>query len=86
MATVGQYLVQLQQAGGKMAGQMGVDVTRSMKSDRVVARATLGLLAVLIKLLVDKGVITDADLLTAYGAAGGGSYTPEPDEPPPAPP
>lgn len=83
MATVKQYLVQLRQRQDAIARKFGADVSRAGKSARVLNLSLLCLLAVLIKTLVDKGVLTDAELVATLDAARDDAYPDEPVEPPP---
>lgn len=85
MATIKQYVTQLRGRQEVIARKLGCDITRSGKSDRVQQLADLVLLAVLIKTLVDKGVITDAELIATLNAARDDAYDDEPIEPPPEP-
>lgn len=82
MATVKQYIAALQDRQIVIARKFGVDVTRSDMQARVLNLALLCLLAVLIKALVDKGVITDAELTATLNAARDDAYPREPAEPP----
>lgn len=78
MATVRQYQQKLWKYGTFVCVKMGVDPDGSDKTTRVMTKATLTLMAVILKLIVDKGLITDGELDAAYIAAGNDLY---PDEP-----
>lgn len=82
MTTLKVYSGWLSQAAAAAARKMGFVVALADKESRVQARVTIGLIAGLVKLLVDKGVITDLEVQTLLAAYGGDSYTPEPNEPP----
>jgi hypothetical protein len=87
MATLAQYNNALKQSSAAVARKMGVHFAGADMQTRVMVRVILGMFATLIKLLVDKGVLTDAEIQTAFDAAAGTAYTPEPsvpDEPVPA--
>jgi hypothetical protein len=68
-------------ASAAVARKMGINVAGSSKEARVQARITIGLIAGLVKLLVDKGVLTDAEVQALLGGYGGDTYAPEPAEP-----
>jgi hypothetical protein len=57
---------------------MGVSFAGTDKQTRVIVRVTLGMFATLIKLLVDKGLLTDAEVQTALTGAAVVGYTDEP--------
>jgi hypothetical protein len=82
ITTVQQYTNALKQSSAAVARKMGVHFAGSDMPTRVMIRVILGLFATLIKLLVDKGVITDAEVQAALTAATGDVYTEEPAEPP----
>lgn len=81
MTTIPTYTNWLKQATAAVADKMGVGFSGSDKGTRVLVRVVLGLFATLIKLLVDKGVLTDAEVQTALADAAGTAYTHEPIEP-----
>jgi hypothetical protein len=89
MATTRQVWDGLRAARNTIAARMGVDVTTSSKEVRAMGNANLAAVAVLAKTLIDKGLITGADLqATAAGATGGAdgsSWDDEPVNPPPVP-
>lgn len=82
MATVKQYVTQLRTAQRQIANKLGVDVTQTDRQTRVIIRTILALLAVVIKVLVDQGVITDGQLQTAYQQAMDDTWPAEPEQPP----
>lgn len=83
MATVKQYVQQVRDAQRAIARKFGCDVYATDKQTRVAILSVLCLLAVLIKTLVDKGLITDAELKATLDAAAADAYPDEPTEPPP---
>lgn len=78
MATVKQYVSALSNRQQVIAAKYGSDVTSAPKPARVLNKSLLVLLAVLVKTLVDKGVITDADLNATLDAARDDTYDDEP--------
>ena len=82
MATVKQYMQILRDRQAVIANKFGADVTRIDKQSRVLNLALLALLAVLIKTLVDKGVVTDAELTATLNTARDDAYAGEPAAPP----
>lgn len=81
MASAKQYLVQLKQVLQAVAFKMGHDLTETQKSDRVLVNS-LGLtVAVLMKLLVDKGIVTNAELSAAFDFVRDDGYDDEPSLP-----
>lgn len=88
MATTRQYFNALRTTRNAFALKMGVDVTQSTKEVRAVAGGTLACLAVILKLLVDKGLVSDAELQAAQTAAlgaDGSTWDDEPLQPPATP-
>lgn len=85
MATVKQYVQQMLDRERVIARKFGVDLSQADKQTRVLNLAFLALLAVVVKTLVDKGVITDADLTATLNAARDDTYEDQPIEPPPTP-
>lgn len=82
MATVKQYVTVLQQREFVIARKLGSDVRRADKGDRVLNTAILILLSVLIKTLVDKGVITDGELSATLDGARDDIWDDVPRDPP----
>lgn len=83
MATIATYADALWQRQKRIAVKMGADIARSEKQDRVLNRALLVLMAALVKTLVDKGVITDGELVATLNTARDDTYVDEPIEAPP---
>lgn len=79
--TVKQYIQALRNRQNLIAKQFGSDITGADKPSRVANLALLVLLAVLIKVLVDKGVITDAELTAALDLARDDNWPDEPSYP-----
>jgi hypothetical protein len=82
MTAIAVYANALRQSAATVARKMGVNFVGASKETRVIVRVTLGMFATLIKLLVDKGVLTDADVADALGVTAADTYTDEPDPPP----
>ena len=82
MATVKTYAGHLRARYRVIARKLGVIVASGPKEDRVRDLAMFMLLGVLIKTLVDAGVITDAQLLAALDDARDDFYPDEPHDPP----
>ena len=81
MATVKQYVVAMRTAQKQVGIKLGSGL--SDKRSQVLVTSVLAILGVLVKLLVDKGVVTDAELQTALDAAMADTYPDEPDQPVP---
>jgi hypothetical protein len=84
MTTIQQYVSTLYVKQDVVAAKLGVDLSRSSKSDRVMNRCTLILVAVLTKAIVDKGLATDAEMLALLDSAGSVAWDDLPVDPPPA--
>ena len=82
MATVKTYGTRLWGAYRALGRAMGVDLASSSKEARVLIKATCAILGVLLKVLVDRGVLTDAQLEAGYAAAEAELYPDEPVNPP----
>jgi hypothetical protein len=61
----------------------GADPEQSSKELRVLLRTIQVELAIIVKLLVDKGLVTDPELIAAFDAAAADTYPDEPNQPPP---
>lgn len=66
-----------------IARKFGSNLDGAGKQTRILNLALLTLIAVLIKTLVDKGLITDAELTATLNAARDDLYADEPTELPP---
>lgn len=76
MTTIPQYVKIMRDAMWDIAERFGVDLQYEDKALRAGLLATLAAQAVLIKALVDKGVITDQELLTAINAMRSSPWSP----------
>ena len=86
MTTVKQYVVALRQREEVIARKMGCLTSQEQKGARILNLSLLVLLSVLIKTLVDKGVITDAELVATLQTAADDIWPDEgPIVPPPTP-
>jgi hypothetical protein len=83
MATIPTYVNQMLTRQRAIAKRLGCDIRQADKPTRVLNLALLVMLAVVVKTLVDKGVITDQELMGTMDAARDGIYDDEPIEPPP---
>jgi hypothetical protein len=81
VTTLKTYAGWINQAAAAVASKIGVSIAGASKTERVQARVTTGLIAGLVKLLVDKGVITDAEVQAALSIYGNDSYSTEPIDP-----
>src|SRR5689334_5074666 len=84
MTTLKTYSGWLTQTAAAVARRMGFNVTGASKEARVQARVTVGLIAGVVKILVDKGVVTDAEVQAMLTGFGTDTYAPEPVLPPDA--
>jgi hypothetical protein len=82
MATVKQYVNALQDRQQVIARKFGTNPRGADKQTRAINQSILVLLAVLIKALVDKGVVTDAELTAVLNNARDDFYDDEPVQPP----
>jgi hypothetical protein len=78
VTTIGQYGGVLRPAVEKFSASLGVDLAMESQSIRVAVVSVLFIVSILIKLLVDSGVITDSELLAELDTALAGRYPPEP--------
>lgn len=76
MATLPQYITVMRNTAWDLAQRFGVDVQYEAKSERAQMLAVLGVQAILIDLLVKKGVVTDAELLAAINAVRNSPWQP----------
>jgi hypothetical protein len=83
MATVKAYVLAMQSRQRAIARKYGCDIGRTSKETRCLNLSLLTLLAVVIKTLTDKGVITDAEILATLDAARDDVWNDEPNELPP---
>lgn len=66
MATVKQYSLNLWKVQRTVMKKLGLDIAWAGPAEKVPAMASAVMLATLVKILTDKGVVTDAELNTAY--------------------
>ena len=79
MASIGQYLQRLRVMHRLTAAKLGMDLQRTSKENRVLAASAGAVIATIVKALTDKGVITDADLETAWLETVGTVFPREPE-------
>jgi hypothetical protein len=85
VATTRQYWNQLRTTRNQIGLLMGADVTALSVEQRILSNATLAVIALVVKALTDKGVLADADLVTARNnalGADGSAWDMEPLQPP----
>jgi hypothetical protein len=82
MTTIPTYVQQMRDRQAVIARKLGSDIGQVDKQTRVANLSLLVLLAAVIKTLVDKGIITDAELLATLNAARDDTYADEPLNPP----
>ena len=78
MATVKAIWQQMRSVQEQVAYRLGVDLAHAEKTGRVYALSGLAIDAVIVKALLDKGVLTAADLTSALAS---GQADPWDDEP-----
>jgi hypothetical protein len=78
MAEVREYAAMLRQSADTVAHKMGVYFPGSSKETRVLIRVIVGVFAELIKVLVDKGLVTDEEIATRLSASPAEEYVEEP--------
>lgn len=77
MTAVRTYVAQLRQRQKLLSGRFGSYLEAMPTETRVALTCANGSTAVLVKLLVDKGIITDAELVAALDAAMAETFAPE---------
>ena len=82
VTSIPQYVNFMQTRQQIIATKMGSDPARTDKQIRVFNLALLILIACIVKTLVDKGVISDADILATLNTARDAAYADEPIVPP----
>jgi hypothetical protein len=75
----------MRSAENQVALQSGVSLPAETQVLRVVQTGGLAMVGTLAKLLVDKGIVTDAELQAALNAAVAEPWPGEPVNPPPGP-
>jgi len=78
VTTVRAYTAAMRAAENQIADQAGVHLPYETLPLRVVQTGGLAMLAVLVKLLADKGIVTDAELSAALTAAIAEAWPQEP--------
>ena len=86
MTTLGQYMDQLLQRQRALATKLGSWLPGMATDYRVILACGDASQAILMKLLVDKGLLTDAELSAAFNAATAASFAGVATEPEPLPP
>lgn len=77
MATLSQYTNQLRAKQEALSRKLGAWLPGMSPEPRVVLACSDATFAVLLKLLVDKGLVTDAELQAAFAAASAADFVPE---------
>lgn len=80
--TIIEYVRQMYARQRVIAEKLGSDISRNTKPVRVMNLSLLVLLAVPIKALVDKGILTDQELVAILNQARDAIYDDEPLQPP----
>lgn len=81
MATIGQYVTQMGNAQKKIARKLGYDLASGPLEQRVPVLVCDVMIAVVLKALVDKGVVTDAELVAALNSVRDDTYDTQPTDP-----
>lgn len=81
MASVRTYWNALVSTRNAVASRLGVDVPTTDKALRAISNADVAVIAVVVKALTDKGVLTDDDLTAARQSAIGDVWNEEPNLP-----
>jgi hypothetical protein len=68
MTTVKQYVAGIRPVAVNVGKSMGCDISRETLQLRIILNLVMGMVCVLLKLLVDNAVITDAQVQAAFGA------------------
>lgn len=82
MATAKQYASQVFDVQRAIARKMGMTLAQESKGVRVLVKSTSIVIGVLMKLLVDKAVLTNAELTGAFAFVNDDTYPDEPIVPP----
>lgn len=80
MTTIATYVKTLRDAQFDIARKMGTSLDYLSAEQRVIMLSNLTIQAILIKRLVDKGVITNAELLSLLNAVRAADFPPEPSD------
>jgi hypothetical protein len=76
MATIPQYTTIMRNTAWDIGMRLGVDVQYESKATRAELVSVLAVQAILIDLLVRKGVVTDQELLTAINTVRASGWQP----------
>jgi hypothetical protein len=76
VATIPQYVTIMRNTAWDIARRFGVDLQYEAKSDRAQMLGVLAVQAVLLDVLVKKGVVTDAEMLAAINAVRSSPWQP----------
>lgn len=76
MATIPQYITVMRNAAWDIALRCGVDLQYESKGERAMLIGVLGVQAVLIDIMVKKGLVTDQQLLAAINAVRSSDWQP----------
>jgi hypothetical protein len=79
VATIAQYTKIMRDTQADIARKLGVDLSSADQQTRAIALSALAVQAMLIKVLVDKGVVSNAELLAASNAVRSANYMPQPE-------
>lgn len=78
MATVKQYAIRLWDVHKTISGKLGLSIEWGSSADRVPALTTDVMLAGLVKVLTDKGLLTDAELNAVFNSIASATFPPLP--------
>lgn len=81
MASYRQYAGQLWTTQKAVALRLGSDLSTADKRTRIVMQSLLAVVAIVVKALVDKGVLTDQELANARNAVLNETWPEETDDP-----
>jgi len=85
MATIPQYVKIMRDLAWDIGRRLGTDLSFEPKPTRTAMLSVLSVQAVLLDILVKKGVLTDTDLLQAVNAVRASAWGPTPEPVTPAP-
>lgn len=77
MTSIVQYAKMMRDAQYDIGLKLGVDIAFADSQTRTVLLSNLAIQATLVKILVDKGVLTDVELLTAINGIRSAAYRPD---------
>lgn len=83
MTTVKGYALSMRPALVAVSRKLGVDLSMEGQQPRVLLGAVVLLISGLVKILVDKGVLTDQELQVYLNGLAADTYLPEPGNPVP---